>query len=106
MFSCIYLWTNEINGKHYVGQTQCFYNRMMDYKNGKATPYLNNAMKKYGIENFSIEIIEKCCIEALDEREQYWMDYYESYIPSKVIIFVSMLLQQGDIDIPKKPKKK
>lgn len=79
MFSCIYLWTNLINGKHYVGQTQHFYNRMTNYKNGRATPYLKAAIEKYGLENFSIDVIEYCEIEELDEKEQYWIDYYESY---------------------------
>lgn len=83
MFSCIYLWTNEINGKHYVGQAQHFYNRMMVYKNRGATPKLQNAINKYGIDNFNIEILEKCDIEYLDEREQYWMDYYQSYEADK-----------------------
>lgn len=83
MFSCIYLWTNEINGKHYVGQAQCFYNRMATYKNKGATPKLQNAIDKYGINNFDIEILEKCDIKHLDEREQYWMDYYKSYEQDK-----------------------
>lgn len=83
MFSCIYLWTNEINGKHYVGQTQSFYNRMKQYQQGHGTPFIKNAINKYGLDNFSIDILEYCDIEHLDEREQYWIDYYESYNPSK-----------------------
>lgn len=81
MFSCIYLWTNLINGKHYVGQAKHFYNRMRAYKTKGATPKLQAAINKYGIENFSIEVIEKCDELMLDEREQYWMDYYKSYEP-------------------------
>ena len=45
-FACIYLWTNLINGKHYVGQTQNFYNRMMQYKNGYRNEYLDKAIEK------------------------------------------------------------
>lgn len=78
-FSCIYKWTNLINRKVYVGQTQNFYNRMKQYKNYGATPKLQNSINKHGIDNFDIEIIELCGIEKLDEREQYWMDYYCSY---------------------------
>lgn len=80
-FSCIYKWTNLINRKVYVGQTQNFYNRMKQYKNYGATPKLQNSINKHGIDNFDIEIIELCGIEKLDEREQYWMDYYCSYNP-------------------------
>lgn len=79
MFSCIYLWTNLINNKKYVGQAQSFYNRMTTYKTKGATKFLQNAIKKYGIENFDITILEKCPIDKLDEREQYWMDFYKSY---------------------------
>ena len=79
MFSCIYLWTNLENGKHYVGQATHFYQRMTNYKNKGATPKLQNAINKYGIDNFDIIILEKCNVDSLDEREQYWMDYYKSY---------------------------
>ena len=79
MFSCIYVWTNLVNNKHYVGQAKYFYERMRVYKNRGATPKLQAAINKYGIDNFSIDILEKCDECMLDEREQYWMDYYQSY---------------------------
>ena len=79
-FSCIYLWTNTINDKHYVGQAHNFYNRMSQYKQGFFNKYMKNAINKYGIDNFDITILEKNVpYEKLDEREQYWLDYYESY---------------------------
>lgn len=80
-FSCIYLWTNLINGKHYVGQASNFYNRMSSYKKLRTNKYLKNAFEKYGIENFDISILEKLPNnkDILTEREQYWLDYYKSY---------------------------
>lgn len=33
-------------------------------------------MYKLGVENFSFEIIEECPREKLNEREQYWQDYF------------------------------
>lgn len=79
-FSCIYLWTNLINGKKYVGQAQSFYNRMSQYKLGYFNNYMKHAIKKYGIDNFDISILERDIdVEMFDNREQYWMDYYESY---------------------------
>ena len=46
-FSCIYLWTNTINDKHYVGQAHNFYNRMNQYKQGFFNKYMKNAINKY-----------------------------------------------------------
>jgi len=35
-------------------------------------------MRKYGVENFSFEIIEKCSKEELNDREVYWIEYFDS----------------------------
>ena len=79
-FSCIYLWTNLINGKKYVGQTTCFYRRMKCYRCSFPNDYMKHAVNKYGIENFDISILERDVpVEDLDAREQYWLDYYQSY---------------------------
>lgn len=80
-FSCIYLWKNNINGKLYVGQSQNFYDRMKQYERGNDDHRLiGQALLKYGIENFDITILEKDLpLDKLDEREQYWMDFYQSY---------------------------
>lgn len=79
----IYKITNQINGKIYIGQTigilskrwreHCF-----EANNGVKTYYLYQAMRKYGIENFSIEQIEQCSNELLNEREIFWIDKYNS----------------------------
>ena len=37
-------------------------------------PYLQSSFNKYGIENFIFEILEKCDINYLNERECYWMN--------------------------------
>lgn len=36
-------------------------------------------MNKYGIENFLCETIEEVSNDKLDEREKYWINYYDSY---------------------------
>ena len=60
----IYSITNKINNKRYIGVTTNFYNRKrvhlwamknLKHKNEK----LLEAVKKYGFENFSIDIIEE-----------------------------------------------
>jgi hypothetical protein len=36
-------------------------------------------MRKYGIENFHIEQIEEVANDQLNEREKYWISYYNTY---------------------------
>ena len=85
--SCgIYKITNKINKKIYIGQSANIERRWQDhiYASQHKTYYghikslLYPAMKKYGIENFSFEIIEECEISLLDEKEKYWISYYRS----------------------------
>lgn len=37
-------------------------------------------MRKYGVDNFIVEQIEEIKNDMLDEREKYWIKYYDSYI--------------------------
>lgn len=78
----IYKIQNLINGKIYIGQSvhiQARFNQHKnEAKNGNTRP-LYNAIRKYGIENFSFEIIEECSKEMLNEREIYWIKKYDSF---------------------------
>ena len=84
----IYKIENLINGKKYIGQSIDIHERILTHKrinerkSGKvAQAYpLYLAFKKYGLENFSFEIIEECPREKLNEREKYWIQYYHTYI--------------------------
>ena len=83
-FSCIYLWTNLVNGKKYVGQTTCFHRRMKTYRHTYPNAYMEHAVNKHGLDNFDITILERDVpLDKLDEREQYWLDYYQSYDADK-----------------------
>lgn len=82
--SCIYKITNLINGKVYIGQTiSSIKHRWNSHKNSwhsnKRCCALYNAFDKYGIDNFIIEEIEACEVNQLNEREIYWIDYYNSF---------------------------
>jgi hypothetical protein len=35
-------------------------------------------MVEFGVENFSFELIEECDRSLLDEREDYWQDYFKA----------------------------
>ena len=76
-YSGIYIITNTINDKVYVGQAQDLYIRTKHHISDERNPLLKKAFKKYGLDKFTINVLEKCEIEKLDDREQYWMDYYE-----------------------------
>lgn len=79
----IYKIENLLNGKVYIGQSVNIEKRWQDHKNRAkshtASYTITNAMNKYGIDNFSFEVIEQCPIEELDSKEQYWIAYYDSY---------------------------
>lgn len=78
----IYKISNDINNKVYIGQTkQLLHQRWSMHKqHSKTLPnLLYRAMRKYGIEHFTIEAIEECKEELLNEREVYWIKYYDSF---------------------------
>lgn len=81
----IYKITNTFNGKIYIGQTvKTVEKRFIQHKNNSNKEYfsqiaLYKAFNKYGIENFICEEIESVPNERLDEREKYWIEYYDSY---------------------------
>lgn len=78
----IYKITNINNGMCYVGQAVNFANRWKQHiKRGVgAEPITHNklypAMQKEGVENFTFEVIEECPSNKLNEREQYWQDFF------------------------------
>lgn len=84
--SCgIYKITNLVNGKVYIGQSQNIERRFRNHKsiafNNLATGYeypLYKAMRKYGIENFTFEIIEECLVQDLDDKEKQYILAYDA----------------------------
>lgn len=76
----IYKITNKINNKIYVGQSIDIQRRWEEHKfYSKDDTVLQHAFSKYGINNFIFEIIEECNIDELDEKEIYWISYYDSF---------------------------
>lgn len=77
----IYKITNQINNKSYIGQSIDIKRRWRDHKSkwvNQDYP-LQKAFKKYGIENFSFEVLEECKIEELNEKEIYYINKFNSY---------------------------
>ena len=80
----IYKITNLDNQMCYVGQAANLAERWKQHiKRGLgADPATKNklypAMKAIGVENFSFEVIEECERSKLDEREDYWQDFFKA----------------------------
>lgn len=87
IISGIYLITNLINFKVYVGSTLNFRHRKavhlhrLKNKSCDANKHLLAAWRKYGEENFSFEIIERIPKNLLKEREDYWIVAYDALNP-------------------------
>lgn len=85
--ACIYKITNLVNNKIYIGQTifntcahRWKYYRNIIGKNYAPNVAIVNALNKYGYDNFKFECIESNIdLEQLDDRERYWIAYYNSY---------------------------
>ena len=82
--SGIYKCTCLSNGRCYIGQTRFLFRRKNDHirslrNNRHSNRHLQNAWNKYKEENFKWEVIEYCPIKSLDEREMYWIKYYDSF---------------------------
>ena len=82
----IYKRTNVITGKSYIGLTAKS-EAERSGKNGKnylqkSQPIFAAAIKKYGWDTFTTEILEEniTSLALANEREQFWINYYHTYI--------------------------
>lgn len=77
--SGIYLITNKINKKKYVGKSKNLYERLLahskqEFNMDKCNTSINRALSKYKISNFSITLLEYCEVKDLGIREQHYID--------------------------------
>lgn len=82
----IYIIRNTVNSKVYIGQTKVsvqtrWQEHLRHARYGDQV--INKAMRKYGIDKFYIETLEICSLDAIDYREMYYIDLYDSTDKSK-----------------------
>lgn len=80
----VYLITNTINGKRYVGQTrQTLAKRWIAHCSKNRCRYLYNAIQKYGRQSFIIEpIVEVSTRELANEFEIEYIERYKTHEPN------------------------
>jgi len=84
----IYKITNKLNNKCYIGKSSDINKRWQthryEYKGKREyNKLLYAAFRKYGLENFTFEVLEEFNKDDYEKfannREQYWIMYYNSY---------------------------
>ena len=84
IYGYIYKITNDFNDLIYVGKTtetvrSRFNRHCRDRKNSRTYGSIDNLIQTIGREHFNVEEIEKVPRELLNKREQYWINYYDSF---------------------------
>jgi hypothetical protein len=95
----IYKITNLTTGKSYIGQAVSHilnhkryrpYGREGRYRGHiseafstkkNQCQYLNNAIRKYGVDDFVLELVEYCYVDDADEKEVHYIKYYNTLYP-------------------------
>lgn len=75
----IYKITNIVLNKSYIGQSIHIEKRWKEHQWGKGSADLYADFQKYGIENFTFEILETCSKEELLLREKHWIAFYNTF---------------------------
>lgn len=86
----IYKITNKNNNKVYIGQSSYIEKRWERHRTGPFNPNNNQyhspfyrAIRKYGLDSFNFEVIEECSQSELNDKEIYWIKYYNATNPEK-----------------------
>lgn len=82
----VYRITNKLNGKSYIGQSTNIENRINGHRQAinrapddpRGQSPLYDDMRKFGIENFEVEILKLCNLDELNEWEEFFINAYDS----------------------------
>jgi group I intron endonuclease len=128
IFGLIYEITNKESGAKYVGQTVShrknkakfrpfgtigrFKDHISEAINNtkrKQCSYLNNAIRKYGVEAFEVTTLETCLLSTLNEREQHYIKEHNTLYPNGYNLtkggkttYEACCLDKSILQVPKK----
>ena len=79
----VYKITNNTNNKSYIGISVDIEHRWKDHKlpynwSRESNKVLYQAFIKYGIQNFTFEVLEECERASLNDRETHYIQFYEA----------------------------
>ena len=80
----IYKITNDRNKKSYIGRSTSVRKRLTDHVKSAvgistiANQKIHDIMREEGIWNFTFELIEECEKDQLNEREKYYIDFFQT----------------------------
>jgi group I intron endonuclease len=82
--SGIYVITNQVTGKVYIGQSLNLRTRCVTHYNSltnetSANIHLQSSWKKYGGSSFSFSVLELCSPAELDSKELHWISSLKSH---------------------------
>lgn len=79
----VYIHTNKINGKRYIGVTTMIPEKRWANGEGYKNQYFYRAIQKYGWDNFDNFILEVDSAELMYKLEKQYIDYYQTTNPDK-----------------------
>ena len=73
----IYKITNKLNNKVYIGQSNNIERRYQEHFDDKQVT-IDDYIAVLGKENFDFEVLEECTLDELSNKEQYYINLYNS----------------------------
>ena len=93
----IYLITNQVNGKQYVGKTkQDIHERLKQHKWSNYDTLLHLAIKEHGIENFTVELLEAVADKESIQKEKEYTIAYNTLFPNGYNQMIGQSLSGGN----------
>ena len=84
MSKVIYMWTNLVNGKQYVGQSRNIERRKHCFRWAKiyANEYIDSDRKKYNYSDWKFTTLKECDETEADYWEQYYIKEFKTKFPN------------------------